>query len=156
MSRRGVDSLPSAGLKLLLTGVLVSIPVSVIATGIIWASAGSFVGKSCALGAVTGLVIMAFSQSMLTSSSGTSPQMTMMIALTAYGTAMVGVIVLLSRIKSGDSFDMLWVAIGVIISGATYIIGALIAHSRLRILYFDTPDEDTLEASGDESSLTEE
>ena len=145
MSTRRVDSLPSAGLKLLVTGICLSLPVSLIAIAITWWVAGSLKGMSCALGAITGLVAMAFSQFMMTAASKISAQMAMIGALTSYGIAMLGVIFVLSWVKSGDNFDVLWVAIGIIISGATYIVGVLIAHAQLRLLHYGNPEDDTLE-----------
>ena len=143
MSPRRSDTMGSASLKLLLMGAGFSVPASLVAIGIIWGVVSAHAGLSCAVGAGAGLIAMGLSQGILTGAARLSPQATLVVAMVAFGIAMAGIMALLAWIKSSESFTISWTAIGIVVAASSYLVGAAIAHPRLRLLYYSSTEDKT-------------
>jgi hypothetical protein len=111
---------------------LTVVVVSLVATP--WA------GLGCVIGAVAVLLALVGSQVLLIVIEKKPPQITMLAALLVMTTAAVGLIVLLSWVKTSTHLDARWVFVGVAAGAIGYLIGAKFAHSRVRLLLFSQVD----------------
>ena len=135
-----------AAVKMLVLGVAISLPVSLIGVGLVWLLHPSHV-LSAGIGAIGGLAAMASAQAILAAAARLSPQTTLVVALGAFSLAIIAVIALLSWIKTNSSFDPTWVAGGIIVAASFYLLGAGLAHARLRIPLYSSLQEHSHENS---------
>jgi len=136
------DTLPQAGVKLLVAGVAASFAVGLILIGIVWGAAGSGKGLAAGIGAAMGLLAMGLSQAVLTLTWRMRGVQSLAVAIVAYAVGVAGVIIGMVLIDSETSLDSFWAAIGVVVTACAYIIGVVLTYPRLRILVYSDDDEE--------------
>ncbi|MCL1906868.1 MAG: hypothetical protein FWG08_02955 [Propionibacteriaceae bacterium] len=130
------DSLSVAGWKMAAGGALGGAVCGGVTAGLLALVAGGSAGVSCLIGAVAVTVALVGSQIVLILVEKLSPSITLLVALAVMGLAAFGLFVLLSWAKTSDLVNMKWVLAGVAVSSLGYLIGAKVAHSRVRLLHF--------------------
>jgi len=140
------DSLPTAGIKLLLSGAISSLTLGVILVGILWFTTDQHRALSAAIGVGMGLVAMGLGQAALAGAWKLSGLTTLAVAMGAYAVAIAAVIAGLVWIDAQEGLSVFWVGIGVVVAAFAYILAVALTYPRLRILLY-TPDDPKQESS---------
>jgi len=144
------DTLPKAGIKLLVAGLISSALAGIVLVGIVWAAADGSRGLAAAIGAGMGLLAMGLSQAVLTATWRMSGVGNLAMGMLAYAVGVAGVIGGMLVIRSWTSLDLFWTAMGVIVAAFAYITAAALTYPRLRILVL-TPQNPQSESGEDKS-----
>jgi len=134
------DTLPKAGIKLLLAGVVTSIVAGLIFVAILWIATDSSRALAGAIGAAMGMLAMGLSQMVLTGTWRMRGFRSLALAMIAYAVGVAGVILGMVWIDAETSLSMFWTGIGVVVAAFTYIVAVALTYPRLRILLF-TPED---------------
>jgi hypothetical protein len=129
--------------KLLAAGAVATAATSVVAALIVGVAVTVGAALSYAVGAVIAVLALALPQAGLTAARRVRGWGILVIALLGYGVAIVGMLVGLAWISRHDGLAILWVGVGVVLGGLSFVTGMVIAYPRLRISIFDDPGADT-------------
>jgi len=129
--------------KLLVGGLIIALPVSVVFAVVILIAVSGQAAVSAGVGAVIGVAAIGIGQVILTLSRRMDAQITFVIAMGAYVVGVGGAVLAMMALGQSGTLDMFWVAISLIAAALTYTLGMVLAHRRLRILAFEPHQEPT-------------
>ena len=134
MTKPREDTLPRAGVKLLVAGVASSVAAGLILAGILWAATDGGRALAASTGAAMGMVAMGLSQAVLTGTWKMRGVKSLAMGMVAYAVGIVGVILGMVWIDDQTSLDLFWAGIGVMTAAFAYIVAVAVTYPRLRIL----------------------
>ncbi|MCL1922372.1 MAG: hypothetical protein FWG15_00630 [Propionibacteriaceae bacterium] len=130
------DSLSAAGWKMASGGVICGGLVAALTCVILALVVTGSASISCGIGALAGLIALGGSQVLLILVEKLPPQITLLTALVAMALAAVGLFIILSWAKTSSTINVKWILVGISIACLGYLIGAKVAHSRVRLLHY--------------------
>ena len=136
------ESLRTAGAKLLLAGLGLSVGVSAVVAVIVGFATGGHQALSYVIGAAIGVVALALSQVIVMLASKLPESLILVVALVAYAFGFICALLMLTWLKAHTGVAMLWTGIGVIVGAFSYLLAVAVFYPRLRILIFAPPSTD--------------
>jgi len=134
------DSLPKAGIKLLLAGAVTSIVAGLILVAIVWITTDSQTGLAAAIGAGMGVLAMGLGQAVLTGAWRLRGMTSLAVAMVAYAVGVAGVMLGMAWMDAESDLSLFWVGIGVVVAALAYIIAVALTYPKLRILLYQPED----------------